>query len=100
MVSLEPREYVAPFATAVSVLSLRLPLTVSVPASIRVGPLYVLDPLNVSVPLPLFLFPPVPEITPENVVFAFRPPLVSSELPRLIAPDPSIDPTVSSADSA
>ena len=86
--------------TFTAVLSLRLPLTDNVPPSIRVGPLYVFAPLSVSVPLPDFLIPPVPDFTPEYVVFVFRPPLVNSELPRLIAPDPSIDPTVSSADNA
>ena len=58
--------------TKTSVLSLKDPdelkpvETSSSPSEIVVGPVYVLSPVNVSVPAPCFVNPPVPEATPEN----------------------------------
>ena len=75
-----------------SVLAIR-----SVPSVTEVCPEYVLDPLNVRTPLPVFVNEPVPETTPENSVLLLSPPTDNVNDPSLIAPLPPIDPTVSSA---
>ena len=67
--------------TFTAVLSLRLPLTDNVPASIRVGPLYVFDPLNVKVPAPFFVKAPEPEIV--LLRLTFKPVSISTAPPPL-----------------
>ena len=60
------------------------------------GPVNVLVPENVNVPLPTFTRPPVPVIAPENVVLEPLPPVVSVPPPRrIVPPAPASDPNVS-----
>src|SRR5438067_2331610 len=69
----------------------------NVPLPIVVPPEKVFAPDKVSVPVPVLTRPPVPLITPENVVEAFVPPLVSANDPRSMLPAPAMEPTVSAA---
>ena len=69
----------------------------SIPSTTDTGPEKVLTPLSVSLPLPAFVNPPVPDITPLNVVSAPDAPAVSWFAPKLIDPFPAIDPKASSA---
>ena len=49
-------------------------------------------------PVPVFVKePPVPVMSPENVVLVLVPPEERLWLPRLMAPEPAIEPTVSLA---
>ena len=56
-----------PELTITSVLSDKVPETVSVPAFNVVSPVSVLAPLTVTVPDPYFIKFPEPDITPEYV---------------------------------
>ena len=56
-------------------------------------------PLRVSVPAPVFVKAPVPDITPLRKVEALEPPAVRLKLLKLIVPFPSIEPIVSVAPS-
>ena len=53
------------------------------------------EPDNVSVPKPVLVRPPVPELVPENVVEFPLPPAVSVPEPSESVPAPEIPPTVS-----
>jgi len=72
------------------------PLTVMLPplVAIVVSPEYVLAPESVSVLLPALMMPPVPLITPLNVVLPDEPE-VSTPEPSMMLPAPVIEPTVS-----
>ena len=52
-------------------------------------------PVNVNVPDPAFVKPPVPELVPENVVELPLPPAVSVPLPKVNVPEPDNAPMVS-----
>ena len=69
----------APLATERAVALLKLPelVVVNFPALTFVAPVYIFSPLSSSVPSPVFVNPPVPEITPPNVVSAPDAPVVS-----------------------
>jgi hypothetical protein len=54
----------------------------------------VLVPLKVSVPVPLLFKAPAPLMIPLKVSFVFAPPVVRSA-PKVIAPAPATEPTVS-----
>ena len=77
-------------------------VTATVPAVTLMAPENVFVPERVSVPVPCFVIPPVPDplsllITPENVVEVLSPPTVNWVLCSIsIVPAPAIDPTVSS----
>ena len=60
-----------------------------------VAPVKVLAPESVSAPVPLFVRPPVPLIVPANRVVPLFAPAVRVAVPRLMVPDPAIEPTVS-----
>ena len=59
--------------------------------------MYKLSPLRTNSPLPNFVRPPSPEITPENVVSELSSPIFKREELRLISPEPVIEPIESSA---
>src|SRR3569833_193761 len=73
---------VAPLATKISdAEDMRLAApSVSVPALMDVDPVYVLTPDSVIAPVPILVNPPVPLITPVNVVAALLPPPVSDPI--------------------
>ena len=54
----------APLFTVTGELAIE-PFTISVPALTAVAPEYVLMPDSVSVPVPIFVRPPVPDMAPE-----------------------------------
>ena len=51
-----------------------------------------LTPLNVNVPLPVFVTPPVPEIAPLKLVDVLSPPSVNVPEPNVTEPAPANDP--------
>jgi hypothetical protein len=53
----------------------------------------VLVPLSVSVPGPILVSPPLPEIVPENVVLVLSLPMNSVAAPSVTAPAPATEPT-------
>src|SRR5262249_60777168 len=55
---------------------------------------YMLLPESVSVPLPILVSPPVPEIVPENAVLVLSLPVVSVAEPSVTAPAPASEPMV------
>jgi hypothetical protein len=67
---------------------------VSVPAASVVPPEYVLAPDRTSVPAPILVRPPVPEIAPENVVLVLSVPVVSVAEPSVTLPTPASEPMV------
>jgi hypothetical protein len=59
-----------------------------------VPPEYLLAPESASVPLPILVRPPVPEIVPENVVLVLSVPVVSVAAPRATEPAPASEPMI------
>ena len=53
-----------------------------------------LGPDRVSVPVPILLRPPAPEIVPENVVLVLSLPVVSVAEPSVTEPAPASEPMV------
>ena len=78
IVSVASTSYVPEFIT--SVVSAKVPETVSVPAEIVVSPVYVLLVENVKVPDPTLVKEPDPDITPETVSFPESPDVKVTEL--------------------
>jgi hypothetical protein len=70
------------------------PFTLRAPALILVGPAYVLAPDSVSVPAPILVSPPLPDIVPENVVLVLSLPVVSMAEPSVTLPAPASEPMV------
>ena len=50
--------------------------------------------MSPSVPAPILVRPPVPEIVPENVVLVLSPPVVNVPAPSVTEPAPASEPTV------
>jgi hypothetical protein len=70
-----------------------LPVTTRDPPSTRVGPEYVLLPDNVRAPEPSLVIPPLPEMTPENVVLVLFEPTAKTELAGTPTdPEPASEP--------
>ncbi len=70
------------------------PESSTVPLSTSIAPLKVLVPESVNVPLPSFVKPPVPLITPESVVEVPLLPAARVALPSVTLPAPAMEPTV------
>ncbi len=68
--------------------------TCSVPALIVVVPLYVLLRLSVCVPVPVFVSPPVPLITPLKFIVELASAWKTLSLPKVTAPVQVPDPPV------
>ena len=64
------------------------------PPLIVVPPKYVLAPDSVSVPAPILVSPPMPDIVPENVVLVLSLPVVSVAEPSVTLPAPASEPMV------
>ena len=82
----------APAATLNAVSSERAfdtPRAIEPPKFMVVAPEYVLLPDKVRMPVPLWVTPPVPEITPRNSVDV-EPEIVSVPVPRVTYPVPSV----------
>lgn len=92
------RVNVAPLPTTTfDELSMRFAApSASVPPEIVVAPVYALEPDSVSVPEPVLVTPPVPELVPEKVVLLEFPPVVRVAEPSESVPEPDRAPTVSS----
>ena len=68
--------------------------TASVPPLIVVPPKYVLAPDSVSVPAPILVRPPMPNIVPENAVLVLSLPVVSVAEPSVTLPAPASEPII------
>ena len=68
----------APPEWTLTVVSARLPATLTVPPCTAVGPVYVLTALSVSVPAPVLLKPPPAPLTTAAIVMSPLPPMVLS----------------------
>ena len=66
----------------------------SVPPVSVVPPEYVLAPERTSVPVPILVKPPVPEIVPAKVVLVLSLPVVSVAVPSMTLPAPASEPMV------
>ena len=88
IVSVASTSYVPEFIT--SVVSAKVPETVSVPAAIVVSPVYVLLVEKVKVPEPVLVKDPAPDITPETVLLPTSPE-VRVELANSTSPEPCKD---------
>ena len=87
--SVASTSYVPEFIT--SVVSAKVPDTVSVPALIVVSPVYVLVAEKVKVPELTFVKDPAPEITPETVSSPESPEVRVIELANSTPPEPLKD---------
>ena len=96
--SVASTSYVPEFIT--SVVSAKVPETVSVPAEIVVSPVYVLLAERIKVPDPAFAKDPAPDITPETVSFPESPDVKVIPLANSTPPDPLKDWIVSVASTS
>ena len=87
--SVASTSYVPEFIT--SVVSAKVPETVSVPAAIVVSPVYVLLVEKVKVPDPALVKDPAPDITPEIVSSPESPDVKVIPLANSTPPDPLKD---------
>src|SRR4051812_25316713 len=70
------------------------PFTLSAPALMLVGPVYVFAPVSTCKPAPILVTPPEPAITPEKLVFVLSLPVVSAAEPRVTLPASASEPIV------
>jgi hypothetical protein len=81
----------APEATLTGVALERAPINRRVPPLIVVGPAKVLRPPRLSVPEPTLFNPPLPLMTPINVVDALLVPTLSAPVPSSTFPAPAME---------